>query len=423
MLLRVRVLQIGDVHLPSAMKSGRKIDQKDASFSVELRNLISSLPIKVVFREIYKIIDDGGVDGIIFMGDFTDQGDLSGYEKTCQFIAQSLQLGDGRRHSKIPVGIVPGNHDINRPLALDPGITTKFDPLNAALRKAALPALPVQHNIVLPITSGSASTSINLMNSCWGCGAREYIPEYFRARIGKAIEETLQKGGKRALKTYYDRQFDTPAFSEPSIQQLVQAARSLEASTLFVVVAHHNLLPQRQPRIAQYTELVNSGAIRASLCELDRPVVYLHGHIHVDPVETVTIPNTPPLICISAPAAEDGFNVLDFVFTRSGLPLSCQITPWRFDGSGILHAGEKIVVPLLGKRRRSHDPTLNKIYSFMLDRRELYWNELVGITPPFFSTEVEEQTREAIELLIADESILVENYDSAPNAWIIRANI
>jgi Calcineurin-like phosphoesterase len=217
MLLRVRVLQIGDVHLPSAMKSGRKIDQKDASFSVELRNLISSLPIKVVFREIYKIIDDGGVDGIIFMGDFTDQGDLSGYEKTCQFIAQSLQLGDGRRHSKIPVGIVPGNHDINRPLALDPGITTKFDPLNAALRKAALPALPVQHNIVLPITSGSASTSINLMNSCWGCGAREYIPEDFRARIGKAIEETLQKGGKRALKTYYDRQFDTPAFSEPSI--------------------------------------------------------------------------------------------------------------------------------------------------------------------------------------------------------------
>jgi hypothetical protein len=80
-------------------------------------------------------------------------------------------------------------------------------------------------------------------------------------------------------------------------------------------------------------------------------------------------------------------------------------------------------VPLLGKRRRSHDPTLNKIYSFMLDKRELYWNELVGITPPFFSTEVEEQTREAIELLIADESILVENYDSAQSAWIIRANI
>lgn len=423
MLLRVRVMQVGDVHLPSAMRNERKIDQKDAAFSVELRNIISSLPIKVVFRQIYKIIEGGGVDCIVFMGDLTDQGDLSGYEKTCQFIAHSLQLGEGRRHSKIPVGFVPGNHDISRPLALDPGITTKFDPLNVALQKAALPVLPAKHNVVLPITSGSAKVSINFMNSCWGCGAREYIPEDFRAGIGKAIEETLKEGGERALKTYYDRQFDTPAFSELSIQELVQAGRSLEASTLLIVAAHHNLLPQRQPRIAQYTELVNSGAIRASLCELDRPVVYLHGHIHVDPVETVTVPKSPPLICISAPAAEDGFNVLDFVFTRSGMPLSCQITPWRFDGSGILHSAEKIAVPLLGKRRRSHDSTLSKIYSFMLDKRELYWNELIGITPPFFSTDVEEQTREAIELLIADESILVENYDSAQSAWIIRANI
>jgi hypothetical protein len=423
MLLQVRILQIGDVHLPSAMKSGRNIDQKDAAFSVELRNLISSLPIKVVFRQIYKILEEGGVGSIVFMGDLTDAGDLEGYDKTCQFIAHSLQLGEGRRHASIPVGIVPGNHDINRPMALEPGITTKFEPLNAALRRASLPPLPVEQSLILPIVNGSAKLSINLMNSCWGCGAREYIPEDFREGIGKAIEEALAKGGAKALKTYYDRQFDTPAFSEPSITQLVQSGRTADASTLLIVAAHHNLLPQRQPRIAQYTELVNSGAIRGSLGELDRPVVYLHGHIHVDPVETITAPKASPLICISAPAAEDGFNVLDFVFTRSGMPLSCQITPWRFDASGILHPAEKVAVSLLGKRRRSHDATLNKIYSYMLEKRELYWTELINVAPPIFTTDVEEQTREAIELLIADESILVENYDSSPSAWIIRANI
>ena len=275
----------------------------------------------------------------------------------------------------------------------------------------------------MPTHDGSASISLNLMNSCWGCGAREYIPEEFREGIGKAIEDSLERGGEKALKTYYDRQFDTPAFSEPSIQQLVQTGRSMDTSTLLVVAAHHNLLPQRQPRIAQYTELVNSGAIRASLCELDRPVVYLHGHIHVDPVETITAPKAAPLICISAPAAEDGFNVLDFVFTRSGMPLSCQITPWRFDGSGILHSAEQIAVPLLGRRRRSHDTSLNKVYAYLLEQRELYWSQLIGVTPPIFTTDVEEQTREAIELLIADESVVVENYDSSPSAWIVKAII
>jgi len=57
MLIRLRVLQIGDIHLPSAMRTGPRIDQKDASFSVELRNLISSVRIKVVFRQIYEILE------------------------------------------------------------------------------------------------------------------------------------------------------------------------------------------------------------------------------------------------------------------------------------------------------------------------------------------------------------------------------
>lgn len=102
MVSRLRLLQVGDIHLPSAMKSGRKIDQKDTAFSVELRNLISSLPIKVVFRQTYKILKEGEVGGIVFMGDLTNAGDLAGYDKTYQFIAHSLQLGRGRRHFERP---------------------------------------------------------------------------------------------------------------------------------------------------------------------------------------------------------------------------------------------------------------------------------------------------------------------------------
>jgi len=76
MLPRLRILQIGDLHLPTAARVNRNIDQKDRSFSVELRNIISSVPIKVVFRQIYKMITDGHCHAILFMGDLTDLGSL-----------------------------------------------------------------------------------------------------------------------------------------------------------------------------------------------------------------------------------------------------------------------------------------------------------------------------------------------------------
>lgn len=82
---------------------------------------------------------------------------------------------------------------------------------------------------------------------------------------------------------------------------------------------------QRMTRLAPYTELVNSGAVRASLMEAGRPILYLHGHIHTDPVEVLSVPGGDALVCISAPAAEDGFNIIEVVFTRSGKPLHI---PW-----------------------------------------------------------------------------------------------
>ena len=134
MLPTVRLIQVGDIHLPSAVKSQRNIDQKDRRFSVELRNIISSFPIKVVFKKIHEILDSEQIDAILFMGDMTDIGSLENYERAINFVANSLQIGDGRTHSHIPVGIVPGNHDINRDLAKKPGLVTKFQPLNEHLK-------------------------------------------------------------------------------------------------------------------------------------------------------------------------------------------------------------------------------------------------------------------------------------------------
>jgi Calcineurin-like phosphoesterase len=353
MLPRIRLLQVGDLHLPSAAKTARSLDQKDKTFSVELRNVISGQPIKAVFKRIYQVLESEPVDAVLLMGDMTDFGKLEGYQAGLAYVANALQLGEGRRHSSTFAGIVPGNHDIDRELAKQPSMTAKFAPLNAALAQAGLDSLPVERSVIKELGPSDARCIVVLMNSCWGCGALEYIPEDFRQTVGAAIETAIAVGDRKVLKAYYDRQFDTPT----------------------------------------------------------------------DPVEVMSIPGGDVLVCISAPAAESGFNILEIVFTRSGMPLVAHILPWSFDQSGILRQAARLTVPLIGRRRRSLDNGLTKVYSYLLNAPQCYWSDLIRDCGPFFTTDIEQRMQECIELLVADRSVVVENYDAQPISWILEARI
>lgn len=422
-LPRTRILQIGDVHLPSAARTSRSVDQKDRTFSVELRNVISRQPIKTVFKRLYQLCSSGAVDGVLLMGDMTDFGRIEGYRAGLNYVANALQLGSGRRNQSIVTGIVPGNHDIDRELAKLPSMTAKFAPLNAALHEAGLEPIPVEQSVVRELGSLDAPCTAVLMNSCWGCGALEYIPQEFRTGVGAAIEAAIAAGDAKVLGAYYNRQFDTPAFSNDSVEHLVEQSAFLPKERQLLVVAHHNLLPQRLTRLAPYTELVNSGAVRASLMEADRPVLYLHGHIHTDPIEVMSVPGGDVLVCISAPPAEAGFNLLEIVFTRAGNPLASHIVPWTFDQSGILRQGQRRTIPLIGRHRRSMDDGLAKVYSYLLAKRQCYWADLVRDCGSNFSNDVEARLQECVELLMADGSIAVENYELRPESWIVEARI
>jgi Icc-related predicted phosphoesterase len=381
------------------------------------------MPIKTVFKKLFELLQISSIDAVLFMGDMTDYGELSGYKSGINYLANALQLGRGRQHDSIFAGIIPGNHDIDRELAKEPNMTAKFAPLSAALTKAGFGNLPVERSSTQMIASGSAECHIVLMNSCWGCGAREYIPEEFRKSIGSAIEAALATGDPKVVKTYYDRQFDTPAFSERSITELLDMTTNLPSDRLIVVAAHHNLLPQRMTRIAPYTELVNSGAVRASLMEAKRPILYLHGHIHTNPVEVLTVPGGDALICISAPAADAGFNIIEVVFTKAGTPLVGHIIPWAFDQSGNLRQSPRLTVPLIGRRRRSADGGLSKVYAHLLKTQHCYWNDLVAAFGSVFSVDTEEYLQECVELLLADRTVTVENYEARRASWILEAKI
>ena len=423
MIRTIRLLQIGDVHLPTAAGQKRPVDDKDGEFPLALKHVMARVPAKQVFKQIYNLIEKGEADALLFMGDLTDKGSVEAYRGAVKFIANSLQIGEGREYERLPVGIVPGNHDINRSLAKEIGFDAKFRPLNEALSEENLPQLPVEKCVQLPIGDGDARLNIVLMNSCWGCGSQTLIPSEFREPVAKAIDQVITDGGDSELAAYYDKQLDTPAFSDDGISQLVELCRGEGAQGQLIVVAHHNLLPQASSRIAPYTELVNSGRMRQAMLQLERPVLYLHGHIHEDPIEIVRAPAGEPLICVSAPAADDGFNAIEVRFTRNGIPLACDITPWRFDQSGTLRPRLPISVSLLGSRLRSHGPALGQIFSKVLELRQVWWNDLISQTPPFFPSDNEAQIIEAIELLRADNSVIVENFRLHPTNWIVRANL
>lgn len=423
MLPRCRLLQIGDVHLPGARLKPRPIDEKDKRFPVDLKHIISGQPTKRVFKKIYERLQSGEVEAIIFMGDLTDLGDLDGYRSCAKYIANALQLGESGVMSDVKCGIVFGNHDINRALAQEPGLTQKFAPLSHALRAEGLPPPTIGAVDWMSLERGHARATVALLNSCWGCGAKEFIPEEFRADVAAAIDAALARGGdERVTRAYYDRQFDTPAFSDDTLDALANPPTEM-GNGLLIACAHHNLFPQRQPRLAPYTELINSGAVRGTLLELARPVVYLHGHIHEDPIEVLLGDSGEPLVSISAPEASEGFNEIEFVFNSAGAPLSCRVTKWRFDKSGVFRSQPPRVISLLGHRRRATDRSLSQLYAKLLDETEMYWSQIMSMAEDIFSGDTAIKLEEALELLATDGRVEIENYSSTAQNWIVRGRL
>lgn len=424
MLSKIRIIQIGDVHLPSASRSAGALDDKDTRFPSDLKKIISNTPIKQVFRKIYELTESGEIAGLIFMGDLTDFGKIDGYVACAKYIATALQVGTKGQNSSMPIGIIPGNHDIDRALAKETSFTAKFKPLVSALAAEGLPAIPVTDPAWLELDTKGASIGIVLLNSCWGCGSKEFIPAEFRDDVQEAIEKALQRGQQdKQIAAYYDRQFDTPAFSNETIEKLLNSTPPASDCSVLIVAAHHNLLPQRQTRLAPYTELVNSGAVRSALQELDRPVLYLHGHIHQDPIELLQVPGGAIVASIAAPEIVAGFNIIELVFTRTMMPLTCRVIKWRFDQGGYLRQLKPVAIPLIGSRRRSHSEALATLYSLLLKHGEIYWTDLATEARTIYSTNVEEELEESLELLFSDGKIEIANYELRSTNWIIGARV
>ncbi len=173
------------------------------------------------------------------------------------------------------------------------------------------------------------------LNSCFGCGEARAIP----ATTFVAIDEALSKEGltdeatKRVLDAVRSASetIDAPAFMADHIDTVQGEIRRNSGDDLPVLIGHHNILQQALPRFDLYTDLVNAGMFRSRLSGLGGPALYLHGHIHSDPIETVEqyTPDRGQLVCISCPEFVDGFNMIEVWFTDSGIPLGCTVHRYR----------------------------------------------------------------------------------------------
>jgi len=350
---RLRIIQIGDIHFPDAHPL---VDATDPGMPSSVITAVAPNPLQNMMRSVLSVCQDNtDLAGIFLCGDLTSRGDLAGYRDCVAYLRQAIHTACPQFWNSNSIHVVPGNHDVDRSLA-DPAGTDlfqKFSPLRDVWNDPGGPILSISSLRCTTVNIDTAYASLFSLNSCLGCGERRYLP----AELSQfpTILRRLNPGmHSDRLFELLGEQLDTPAFAETHMSELVQAIRDLPAEMATVATAHHNILPQALPRIAVYTEVLNSGLVRSRLAQCGRRVIYCHGHIHEGPVELVTTPADADggLIIVSVPQFADGFNMLELQYGLRGRPLGLIIHPYRIrpDGTVAIPNGDVMRVPLVSAR-------------------------------------------------------------------------
>ena len=414
---RVRLLQVGDVHFDEAQEH-RDIDTKDDGVGATLADALAPRPLEVVVREMTMLKD---VDGLLFCGDLTSYGDLSVYVDSLRYLERSFAM---RTRVEDTVHAVPGNHDVDRGL-VDPDsgdLLAKFTPLVEAWEAESVPVLASSAIRHTDVAVGNACARIFSANSCIGCGEhrRQALdPDYIRE-----LEDRSAAGDLDAKRTLYE-QLDAPMFLQEDVSQLASGVRDLSEHMVPIVLAHHNLLPQRIVRLQPYGEMVNSGSVRTSLATATYPVIYLHGHIHDDPIEIVeqVHPRSGKVISIGAPLLTDGFNVIDLLCGHEGRPLGVVVRRWRYRAGGDVSPDAPVKVPLRRRQDACHPETQN-LLDTLEQLRHCRWKQFIKTYRSQHGSEFsDEQIQDALLEARWAGLIVIENEELPVLDWQLRKEL
>ncbi len=343
---RIVLYQLSDVHYPEH-RNERALDVKDPGVPSALLEAIAPPRLVGALRELLRRMGSDPGCGIVICGDLTTVGSLSGYQQCVEYLVTGLALGSNE-WPLTSLQVVPGNHDVNR-LSVpteDHDPIAKFDPLVDAWIAHSVPVLAARLRTT-QMRSGGYGLDLYGLNSCVGCGEWRELPDDLRDKLAPIFKDDAETAQASDDRGRWER-LDTPAFLEGDVDEVVAAVRTSARDRLAVVIAHHNLLPQFMPRISPYSELLNGGMLRERLCRLDRPILYLHGHIHTSPVEVLLQPAFPQgrLVSVAAPVFVQGFNRLAIDFAADGQPLGVEVLPIRVQDAGGFENGTPLRVSL-----------------------------------------------------------------------------
>jgi 3',5'-cyclic AMP phosphodiesterase CpdA len=437
----VSFLQLGDVHFPDLVSSRPLADQKDAGFSSGMVDVVSSTRIAEITRGINLIKqDEPSLVAVVLTGDLTTRGDGPGYEACLKFLYSALKLSDHAYWKDRRIIVVPGNHDVNRSAIVNgQALQAKFEQLKDRWEKVfgTKDCLSVDAPIAtdLPqLVTGSTGPSIRFLplNTCYLCGEHRALPEVLREKFKEMLVDLKKTMPDDEFEQVMTEQIDCPAVSRDHVMELSRLIVRNEAQSISVVVGHHPLFAQPMPRIDGYNELLNAGFVRESVLETRRNVVYLHGHIHQDPLLLVNSPirGTHRIIHISAPALQDGFNLVKIFFsTTTNQPLGLELTQYRFGDHLGLTRRPSIKIRLIDQdalwNEIDHPWTKVVLEKLSTPKIVLRFNDLLKAMPAKLVNGINEAMqvdalRKAILILELLELIEITNRESDAKHWQCR---
>lgn len=281
--------------MPQWEKSYSAVDHKDKSYSPSILKDLKGLDnMTAILQGLSKIGTAEQTSGVVFMGDYTSWGKVEQIDAAIEIFDTLLTKPD---NSKVPIFGVPGNHDVDKEEALLHGSKGKFKTLESAFQKFGWHPLPIDSSKRVELSSGSVKIPFALINTSIGSWSPHLFPDLLQKEFSedklndKPIGKTLAPEGidspdgdfsKMGLEENRAEQLfamDIPFISKGTTASLRKEFSRFSDHETHVIIGHHNLLPQRTPRITPYGEMLNAGMFRRYLQNTQKNIIYLHGHI------------------------------------------------------------------------------------------------------------------------------------------------
>jgi len=346
----ISLLHIGDIHFGDHITKCNVIQKCETYKSNEISEVVLSDFQKIRY-ELFNLMEKRTHSAILLSGDICFHGKIESYEQCIELMKKQLQNDFYRDITDEKTIIIAGNHDIDIKQSKDiVNPERKFENFLQILEKNGFPKFPVlKPNSIIYEKPDIGKILLISANSCIHWADPSFHPHNLVSIVqGLSEQGKLDKAETSELvKRCFDpEKSDSDINDVPyleNIQEIVDLIREND-DAFPILFLHHNILPKTYYKKKVYNGLLNAGGLRNELHKLNRPVMVLHGHLHVDPIEVITCPkaeyNKSKIICVSAPLLFPtqldyfnicGFNEVKIIFSKSQekKPIGCQINFYR----------------------------------------------------------------------------------------------